>query len=63
MVPLKFDVIFCQNVLNASSEADKEMIENNLSRVLVKGGFLFIGLPEQLFHFKSNEMAPSVYQF
>ncbi len=63
MVPLKFDVIFCQNALKGASEAEKERIENNISRVLVKGGFLFIGLQEQLFHLKSKEVSPSVYQF
>lgn len=63
MVPLKFDVIFCQNALNGASEAEKERIENNLSRVLVKGGFLFIGLQEQLFHLNSKQISPSVYQF
>jgi chemotaxis protein methyltransferase CheR len=63
IVPVKFDVIFCQNVLGKVTAREKEIIENNLSRVLVSGGYLFIGPGEKLFHAKATEISPSIYQF
>ena len=62
IVPLKFDVIFCQNVLSLCSQKEQEIIERNLVQVLATGGFLFIGLGEKIFHARAKEIAPSVYQ-
>jgi len=60
----KFDVVFCRNTLiYFNQETQKRTIDNILSYIK-KGGYLFIGHSESLFHLGTNIKAvqPTIYQ-
>lgn len=59
---LNFDLIICRNVLIYFTEEAKDSLFMKFSRSLVKGGYLFIGGTEQIFH-PSNYHLEQVHTF
>lgn len=65
MIPKKFDMIFCRNVMIYFDVETKNSVVNNLASKLVKDGLFFIGHSESLVSMKDSNLKlqkPSIYQ-
>jgi chemotaxis protein methyltransferase CheR len=60
----KFDAVFCRNVMIYFDRPQQETVVNRISRVLKKGGYLYVGLSESLMALKHpfKSVGTSVYQ-
>lgn len=64
-VPRKMDAIFCRNVMIYFDRPTRERVVHQFSRLLVKGGFLFIGHSETLADLNDHglqQVGPQIYQ-
>ena len=65
MVPKKFDMIFCRNVMIYFDKETKDKVVNNLVSKINKGGLFFIGHSESLINMKESNFKlakPSIYK-
>ncbi len=60
---IKFDIIFCRNVMIYFDNITREKVVNNLLKSLKRGGHLFVGMSESLQGIKNNlkTILPSGY--
>jgi chemotaxis protein methyltransferase CheR len=59
-----FDVIFCRNVLIYFDRATQEQVVSRLCQKLRRGGYLFIGHSESIYHMKLplRQVQPTIFQ-
>lgn len=62
----QFDIIFCRNVLMYFDDNDRERVIQKLYSSINRGGYLIIGMAENIFgykhKFKSIKKKPSIYR-
>lgn len=60
----EFDVIFLRNMIIYFDDKNKKIIVENVIKRLKKGGYLFMGHSESLYHItdKVKQIKPSIYQ-
>jgi chemotaxis protein methyltransferase CheR len=60
--PIKFDAIFCKNVMIYFDDPTKKKITDKFLNALNPGGYLFIGFSETMSSPRTKNLAPAVYQ-